>query len=111
MFDVGQVDTDGSERMENGDQRTPVWLECRMSNGTKQEEAFIRITQALGKQPPAFYVPARLVRPAPAPNESDGEVKVTLINRNNGSSVVEVPGEPVSFGPRIEVPTNLLKEG
>jgi hypothetical protein len=49
-----------------------------------------------------------LVRPQPTNIEADGKLKVTLISRNNERAIVEVSGEPLTFGPRIEVPSDSL---
>lgn len=97
--------------MEDGAHHRAVWLTCRQSASIKDDEAFVRIDQAGGSEPPSFYVSASLVRPVPQPDEAAGEVRVTLIFRNNGNSVVDIPGEPLSIGPRIEVPSRLLVEG
>jgi hypothetical protein len=76
----------------------------------KSDEAFVKILKAYTPEPPAFYVSRSLVEPAPPENsdEVDGRVRVTLLYRNNGRSLVEVSGEPVTFGPRVEVPTDQL---
>lgn len=93
--------------MEDGTHHTGVWLACRLQTGMKSGEAFVRVPTDQAESP-AFYVSAKLVRPEPLVDEADGQVRVTLLSKANGSSVVEVPGEPLSFGPRIEVPSRLL---
>lgn len=86
-----------------------AWLQCRIAASFKPDEAFVRIDNAFSPEPPAFYVSSSLVTPQPGDQESDGEVRVTLLYRDNGTSLVEVSGEPVTFGPRVEVPTTLLR--
>jgi len=86
-----------------------VWCRCRLSASLKPDEAFIRIDEAFAPEPPAFYVKSSLVSPQPLAEEADGRVRVTLLHQNNGRSLVEVSGEPLTFGPRVEVPTELLK--
>jgi hypothetical protein len=86
-----------------------AWLACLLSASYKADEALVRIVHTGSTEPPAFYVGLDLVKPEPPMNdEIAGMVRVTLLNRENGTSVVEVPGEPVSYGPRIQVPTALL---
>jgi hypothetical protein len=97
--------------MEDGAHHKAVWLACKLSTSIKENEAFVRVANVGTNESPSFYVPRALVRPVPVPAEElDGEVKVTLVYRKNGSSVVDVPGEPLSFGPRIQVPSQLLAE-
>lgn len=85
-----------------------AWLQCRLSASFKPGEAFVLIPTAYAPEAPAFYVSSSLVSPQPQAAEADGKVRVTLLHRNNGRSLVEVSGEPVSFGPRVEVPTASL---
>jgi hypothetical protein len=86
-----------------------AWLECRQAAGMKANEAFVRIGRAFAPEPPSFYVERSLVRPEPTDVEADGRVKVTLICCNNERATVEVSGEPLTFGPRIEVPSDSLE--
>ena|ERR1700681_3016161 len=95
--------------MEDGDFHVGVWLQCQLSTGFKTDEAFVRVLLEEKPEPPSFYVSRTLVRPAPTRDEQPGQVRVTLLHRDNGRSTVEVPGEPLSFGPRLEVPSALIE--
>jgi hypothetical protein len=63
-------------------------------------------------EPLAFYVDASLVRPAdpPGDHEVDGAVKVMLLGRQNGTALIQVLGEAVSYGPKISVSRELLSD-
>ena len=97
------TDNDDGQKFEG------AWLDCLLSASYKADEALVRVVDTGSLEPPAFFVLRSLVQPDP-PNDVEikGQVRVTLLNRENGTSVVEVPGEPVSYGPRIQVPTGLL---
>jgi hypothetical protein len=93
----------------DGDKFEGAWLACLLSASYKADEALVRIVDTGSTEPPAFFVARSLVQPdPPTDQEVPGQVRVTLLNRDNGTSVVEVPGEPVSYGPRIQVPTRML---
>lgn len=95
--------------MTDGPKFEGAWLACLLSASYKPDEALVRIVNTGSTEPPAFFVARALVQPDPPMDaEIEGAVRVTLLNRENGTSVVEVPGEPVSYGPRIQVPTGLL---
>jgi len=87
-----------------------VWLRCWVSLSFKPNELYIRVESEDPGETPSFYVDPELVR-APtliAGKEVEGEVEVILIEAHNGTLVVEVPGEPVSYGPKIIVPRSLV---
>lgn len=95
--------------MTDGPKYESAWLVCRLAASFKQGEAFVRVMGTGTPEPPAFFVANSLVEPKPkAKDEIDGRVRVTLHHRRNGTSIVEVPGEPLSYGPKIEVPSNLV---
>lgn len=87
-----------------------VWLRCLVSPSFKPDEVRIRLEVEDGGEAPSFYVDPELVRGATPiqGREVQGEVKVILIESHNGTLVVEVPGEPISYGPKIIVPRSLL---
>jgi hypothetical protein len=88
-----------------------AWVRSRVSASFKPDEALVRIQAEGISEPLAFYVDTSLVRPAPRPGEEiDGEVKVVLLDTQNGSAVIEVMGESVSYGPKISVPRTLLTD-
>lgn len=87
-----------------------VWLRCLVSPSFKSDEVYVRIEAEGVTEWPSFFVDPSLVRGGiPAKGEEvEGEVEVILIESHNGTLVVEVPGEPVSYGPKIVVPRSLL---
>lgn len=94
----------------DGPKYEAAWLQCRLSTALKADEARVRVVDTGTPEPPTFFVAKSLVDPKPTgTNEIAGRVRVTLRNRRNGTSVVEVPGEPLSYGPMIEVPSKLVK--
>ena len=95
--------------MSDGPKFESAWLKCKLAQSFKPSEAFVRVVGTGTPEPPSFYVAKSLVDPKPqAHHEIDGRVRVTLRHRQNGTSIVEVPGEPLSYGPKIEVPSNLV---
>lgn len=87
-----------------------VWLRCWVRPSFKPDELYIRVEAEGGTESPSFYIDPQLVRGA-SPiegREVEGQVEVILIEAHNGSLVVEVPGEPVSYGPKIIVPRSLV---
>jgi hypothetical protein len=94
--------------MSDGPKFEAAWLQCRVSSSFKPDEARVRVLETNTPEPPTFFVAKSLVDPKPGKVEAPGRVRVTLRDRRNGTSVVEVPGEPLSYGPVIEVPSNLL---
>lgn len=88
-----------------------AWLRCRAAASFKRDEALVRI-RAQGVPQPilAFFVDADLVRTKTelSKEDAEGTVKVILIDQGNGSATVEVPGEPVSFGPKVVVSSSDL---
>lgn len=85
-----------------------AWLQCKLSASFKPDEAFVRIEGAFTPEIPTFYVSRSLVDPQPTEAEVDGQVRVTWLHRGDVRSLVEISGEPVTFGPRVEVPTAAL---
>jgi len=85
------------------------WLACKASASFKEEEAVVRVQTVDFPTPLGFFVDKELVEPKELSSvEVDGKVKVILVHKNGGTSTVSVPGEPVSFGPRIVVDNQLL---
>jgi hypothetical protein len=38
----------------------------------------------------------------------DAQVQVTVLHSDNGTTAITVPDEPITFGPRLTVPSRLL---
>jgi hypothetical protein len=89
-----------------------AWVRCRARTSFKPDEALILIDARDVDQPLDFFVDSSLVRPDQLPRDHDveGAVKVILLGRENGAVVIEVLGEPLSFGPRFTVSDELLTE-
>jgi hypothetical protein len=89
-----------------------AWVRCQAQASFKPEEAFVKLAAEDTPRPLGFYVDRTLVRPAElGSQETPGEVRVAVLGRSNGSATVHVLGEPVSFGPRITVPSDLFTSG
>jgi hypothetical protein len=88
-------------------------LRCRAQASSREDEALIKIRAQDSPRPLAFYVESLLVSPAGGVSltreEVEGTVQVILLSRENGSATVEVPGEPVTFGPKVVVPSDDLE--
>lgn len=86
-----------------------AWLKCLVKASLKEGEAFVRVEAEGVPGPLGFYVDHTLVRPGElSPDETSGEVHVLVLGRDNGSTSVQIPGEPVSFGPKILVSSTLV---
>lgn len=86
-------------------------LACRLAATYAPEEALVRVEVADDREWAAFLVSRDLVRPMELPelgSEVDGHVWVLVVGRDNGRVTVEVPGEPISYGPRISVSSRLV---
>jgi hypothetical protein len=103
------------DRMDSGGVTVDAaWLKCRATASFKEREAFITIrAQEVPDPVLAFFVDVQLVKasvdPLPRDSEVEGQVHVFLLERQNGTAVVEVPGEPVSFGPKVVVSSSDLE--
>jgi hypothetical protein len=80
------------------------WLTCQAAASFRAGEAVVRVRAVNFEQPLGFFVDTDLVEPDQlSKDEVDGKVKVIVFEKNGGTSIISVPGEPVSFGPRISV--------
>ena len=87
------------------------WLSCSARAAGKKDQAFVQVTGTARMGRLAFYVARSLVKPERLGDQPvDAKLKVLLLEERDAQAVVAVPGEPVSFGPKILVPTNLLQE-
>ena len=90
------------------------WVKCEVLISKKQDEYIVSFPNLPGTvTPPAFFVQPELVQLEGSPvtgETSAGRVKVILLEDRveDDSVVVEVPGEPVSYGPKLVVPSSLL---
>lgn len=80
------------------------WITCRAAASFRAGEAVVHVESVGYTDPLGFFVDRELVQPPELPvTEVDGQVKVILVERNGGTSIVSVPGEPLSFGPKIVI--------
>jgi hypothetical protein len=93
-----------------GLQYEAAWIYCKAAASFKPYEALVRIQPSDLLEPLPFFVDRELVEPADLPTgeEIDGRVKCILLEQADGFAVVEVPGEPLSFGPKIRVSKQLM---
>lgn len=89
-----------------------VWVRCRARASFKPDEALVLIDAQDVEEPLDFYIDSSLVRPAPLSREHEveGEVRVIMLGSENGSVLIEVPGEPLSFGPKFAISPDQLAE-
>jgi hypothetical protein len=105
----GETLPDASSIQIGGVEFEGAWVRCQAQASFKPEEAFVKLAAEDTPRPLGFYVDKTLVRPEElGPEETQGEVRVAVLGRDNGSATVQVLGEPVSFGPRITVPSYLF---
>ncbi|MGH9894646.1 MAG: hypothetical protein ACREA0_22250 [bacterium] len=85
------------------------WVRCRATASFKPGEVLVRIEAEGAPDPLPFFVDSELVDPSELRRDQEVEarVKVMFLGHEPGRLVVEVPGEPVSFGPRILVRESL----
>jgi len=88
------------------------WLRCVVTASRRPDELIVKIPNIPGAvAPPTFFVDPSIVRPKTKPMvgvDVDATVKVLLLETREQEAVVEVPGEPVSYGPKLLVPLDLL---
>lgn len=94
-----------------GVQYQTVWLRATVKASRKQDLRIVQLSVPGLVEPPTFYVDPAIVRVrtelSPG-EEAEGEVEAILLEtRADGKLVVQVPGEAVSYGPRLVVPQDL----
>ena len=91
-----------------------VWLRCQVLVSKKSDEFIVTVHDVPNTlTDPAFYVDPELVKLSSHPEigqSAAGRVQVILLEKrpDENSLVVEVPGEPVSYGPKLLVPQSLV---
>jgi hypothetical protein len=90
-----------------------AWVRCTAHASFKPDEALVLIDAQDVAEPLDFFVDSSLVHPAELPRDHavNAEVKVIVLGRQDGSALIEVLGEPLSFGPKFAVSTDLMTEG
>lgn len=86
-----------------------VRLRCLVQASRKGDEAIVTLVGVPGVViDPAFFVDPILVDPSPPPSSAaEGSVQVLLLEERDDELVIEVPGEPASYGPKLLVPRSL----
>ncbi len=94
-----------------GESYETVWLRARVKASRKPDLLIIQLSVPGLVEPPTFYVDPAIVRVGKQlqpGEETDGEVQAILLgSRPDGKLVIHVPGEAVSYGPRLVVPQDL----
>ncbi len=87
-----------------------AWIACRATASPKAEEAIVGIAAINEARPIEFFVDRSLVEPTSLKLDVsiEAQVQVTVLHSDNGTTVITVPGEPITFGPRLTVPSGLL---
>lgn len=87
------------------------WLKCEASQSKKDDLALVKVQVQDSVEPALFFVSSSLVEPNVLPTDgvfTPGRVKSALIEMHNGTAIVEIPGEAVSYGPKVFVSKDLL---
>lgn len=87
-----------------------VWVRARVKASQKDDLMIVQLLVPGLVEPPTFYVDPAVVRVRSLEpgQESEGELQAILIeSRTDGKRVIHVPGEAVSYGPRLVVPAEL----
>lgn len=94
-----------------GQSHRVVWLRCRVKGSRKPDLLIVQLSVPDLVEPPTFYVDPSVVRVPrpPQPNEVvDGELMALLLDEGaDGTLVVHVLGEALSYGPQLVVPEAL----
>lgn len=104
--------TSGNRIRSGGMEYEAVWVRCRVAASFKPEEAVVSLRDNELNQPLDFFVDANNVRPEGLVRgeQVDGEVKALLLDRKDGTVLIQVPGEPVSYGPKITVSMDAIAD-
>ncbi len=88
----------------------PVWVRCRVTASFKPGEAVVSINAQDLSEPLDFFVDTSFVKPIDPPrgDQVEGEIQAVLLEEHNGTVLIQVPGEAVSYGPKIPVSRDLL---
>ncbi len=94
-----------------GETYQTIWLRAKVKASRKPDLFIVQLLVPGLVEPPTFYVDPAIVRVETRlrrGEEVDGEVKAILLEVcDDGKLVVQVPGEAVSYGPRLVVPQDL----
>lgn len=97
--------------MSGGVSYQTIWLRTKVKASRKPDLLIVQLLVPGLVEPPTFYVDPAIVRTGAElrpGEEADGEVEAILLeSRSDGKLVVQVPGEAVSYGPRLVVPQDL----
>lgn len=86
-----------------------VRVHGQVSRSYKTGEVVAKLQLPDEPEPLIFFMDESMVDRVPDLGQEIGSlITVILLERQNGNVVVEVPGEPASFGPKIVVPSSLL---
>jgi hypothetical protein len=89
-----------------------VWVTCSVAPSDAPDEVQVQIESDRYDDPLLFYVPRELVDAPESPREGkvvQGQVKVMVAAPiENGTWLVKVFGDPMSFGPLIQVPDAIV---
>ena len=100
-----------AERLRSGGlEYDAVWIRCRVVASFKPNEAIVSVVAQGVDETLDFFVDSSFVRPSDPPRgeQVDGEVQAILLEEHNDTLLVQIPGEPVSYGPKIPISRGLL---
>jgi hypothetical protein len=89
-----------------------IWLRATTKGSRNPDMLIVQLKVPGLVEPPTFYVDPSLVRGVPMPvspgDGAEGQVMAFLVDkRADGKLIVQIPGEAVSYGPRLVVPGDL----
>lgn len=89
-----------------------LWVRCWAAASFKPHEMLIHIQASDVTDPLPFFVDSDLVNPSDLAEgqEIESRVKVMFLEQLSGQLIVEVPGEPVSYGPKIRIGEDLIAQ-
>lgn len=100
----------GESIISGGLEYPALWVRCKAAPSFKPHETLVHIKAEGLADPLPFFVASDLVRPSDLMlgDEVDGRVKVMFLDDVDGEIIIEVPGEPISYGPKIVVGEDLV---
>ena len=115
LFALGDWSTMSDSISSGGITYDAVWLRCELTPSFRPDEVVVHIPAADAPEPLTYYVHPDFVRydrgqPDPGAKAAEpGRVLVIRLSEgDSGELLVEVPGEPASFGPRVTVRSDLV---
>lgn len=89
-----------------------VFVRCKVQASRKPDEVIVTLDDVPGVvTSPVFFVDPILVRTTSVPSTDsrvDGTLEVLLLEDRGSDVLIEVPGEPATYGPKLLVPREMV---